>query len=201
MAEPSWHHDDPDARFGDESVQTAEQRARLAEEQCLQAEGRCFAAERRRLEAERRLEQVQRLLAQARESGVRMQAIVGALAELARHLRDSLDPTDRQSTPHSGQAAESPLGDRRDLRSAGQQAEAAERAEMADALAAAVERLRARVAAVDEVGPEQPVPAAQAAPTTVASPLAIRPSHKHSLSALARLRNRWRNRRKQRRAT
>jgi hypothetical protein len=71
---------------------------------------------------------------------------------------------------------------------------------MADALAAAVERLRARVAAVDEVGPEQPAPAPQAAPTRTAAPVAPRPPHKHSTSLLGRLRKRWRNRRKQWRA-
>jgi hypothetical protein len=181
MAE-RWHDELQDAQSSDERVLLAERRARLAEEQRLQAEGRCFAAERRRLDAERKLEQVQQCLAQARQSGVRMQAIVGELGELARHLRRALEPG-LQPTPAPAQSgADQPGAD--------------QRAEMADALAAAVERLRARVAAVDEVEPA-PIPAPVRA---VTPPASIRPAHKHSMSAIARWRSRWRNGRKQRRA-
>ncbi|HEX3693069.1 MAG TPA: hypothetical protein VHU13_06965 [Solirubrobacteraceae bacterium] len=181
MAE-RWHEEPREAQSSDERARLAEQRAQLAEEQRLQAEGRCFAAERRRLDAERQLEQVQRLLAQARRSGVRMQAIVVELGALAAHLRSALEPGQR---PEPAKATEE--SDRR---------ESDQRAEMADALAAAVERLRARVAAVEEIEPEQ-VPA----PIRAAhSPAPTRPPHKHSMSALTRWRNRWRNARKQRQA-
>jgi hypothetical protein len=63
-------------------------------------------------------------------------------------------------------------------------------AEMAEALASAVERLRARVEQQ-----EQPV-------AEVAAPIAARPSHKHSMSLIGRGRlalRRRRERRKQRR--
>ncbi|HWJ49963.1 MAG TPA: hypothetical protein VNR42_03025, partial [Solirubrobacteraceae bacterium] len=56
-------------------------------------------------------------------------------------------------------------------------------AEMADALAAAVERLRERAQAVPELQPE-PV-----------APKVVRPSHKHSMSLIGRLRMRRKQRR------
>jgi hypothetical protein len=68
---------------------------------------------------------------------------------------------------------------------------------MADALAAAVERLRARVAEVkaddaDERERQVPEPVAQ----LLAEPPIRRPPHKHSMSAIGR----WRYKRKQRKA-
>jgi len=152
----------------------------VAEEQRLEAEGRCFAAERRRLDAERRLEQVERLLEEAYLAGARMQALVGELGELASQLRRALEwraAPSANAGPDEAAAAE-------------------QRAEMTDALAAAIERLRARWTIDDPVDRrsvqvkavgEQPAGAPPA-------PVAARPPHKHSMSAIGR----WRNRRKQR---
>ncbi len=64
-------------------------------------------------------------------------------------------------------------------------------AEMADALAAAVERLRARAQA-SPPRPEQDAPQAEVDPPT---PAVKRPAHKHSLSLIGRIRNRRKQRR------
>jgi chromosome segregation ATPase len=196
MAERSeWHHhndhDDAqpldDAPHVDERVRLAEDRARTADEQRLQVEGRCFAAERRRLDAERRLEQVEALLEEALQAGARMRGLVGELSEMAGSLRRALESS----------AAES-------ARPSGEDTVAAEhRAEMVDALASAVERLRARVDEVKAVEPESD--AAQSESDEIAGgpalaepqPAVARQSHKHSMSAITR----WRNRRKQRQST
>jgi hypothetical protein len=62
---------------------------------------------------------------------------------------------------------------------------------MADALAAAVERLRARAQA-SPPSPEQDAPQAEVDPPT---PAVKRPAHKHSLSLIGRIRNRRKQRR------
>lgn len=173
MAERSeWHHhnDHDDASQVDE-------RLRVAEEQRVQAEGRCFAAERRRLDAERRLEQVEALLEEALQAGARMRGLVSELSELAGSLRHALEV----------KAAEP-------ARSSAEDTVATEhRAEMVDALASAVERLRARVDEVKAVEPESGEPAGEPVLAQPA-PVVARPVHKHSMSAIAR----WRNARKQR---
>ena len=164
MAERSeWHHHDD---HDDHDASQVDERVRVAEEQRVQAEGRCFAAERRRLDAERRLEQVETLLEEALQAGARMRGLVGELSELALSLRHALE---------AGAAA--PTEDT---------VAAEHRAEMVDALASAVERLRARV---DEVKTVEPKPE-----ETRPEPAPARPSHKHSMSAIRR----WRNKRKQR---
>lgn len=172
MAEPrEWqHHPDDDAP-------PVSERLRVAEEQRVQAEGRCFAAERRRLDAERRLAEAELLLEQARAAGERTGQLVGELIALVAQLRDSLQRTPAPATAIPDDAA------------------VAERAQMADALAAAVERLRARVADVKAGDGDEPAPEQAVRPP--AGPLIRRPSHKHSMSAIGR----WRNRRKQRRAS
>jgi hypothetical protein len=183
MAEPrEWQH------HADDDASTAHERLRVAEEQRVQAEGRCFAAERRRLDAERRLAEAELLLEQARAVGERTGQAVGELIAVVARLRGSLERT----APPAAAADD---------------AAAVERAQMADALAAAVERLRARVAEVkagDADEPEVKAGDAEGADEQAsgqlaqgpAEPLARRPPHKHSMSAIAR----WRNRRKQRQA-
>jgi hypothetical protein len=205
MAERSeWHHDHHDpgdhddaaapdttaTAHVDERVRLAEARARTAEEQRLQAEGRCFAAERRRLDAERRLQQVEALLEEALRAGARMRGLVGELSELAGSLRQALQASAAQPARPSAEETVA----------------AEHRAEMVDALASAVERLRARVDEVKTVEPEpdtaQPdssvVESASAVlaaePVGAQPPVPPRPSHKHSMSAITR----WRNKRKQR---
>ncbi|HEX3391208.1 MAG TPA: hypothetical protein VHS55_01460 [Solirubrobacteraceae bacterium] len=175
MAERSeWHHHDQD------DASQVDERVRVAEEQRVQAEGRCFAAERRRLDAERRLEQVEALLEEALQAGTRMRGLVGELSELASTLRRALE---------AGPAA--PTEDT---------VAAEHRTEMVDALASAVERLRARVDEVKSVEPE-PEAAESGSGDAVGEPVSAqpaqvpaRPSHKHSMSAVRR----WRNKRKQR---
>jgi polyhydroxyalkanoate synthesis regulator phasin len=182
-----WQQDDDGAAQAHERVRHAEERARRAEEQRVQAEGRCFGAERRRLDAERRLEQVEELLQEARLAGERTRKLVLELITVAAQLRAELERSQTQASP-----------------ACPDEAAAAERAEMADALAAAVERLRARVAEVKEIehepvsadrsaaGPFQA--AASSVPAAAQAASEAREPHKHSMSAIAR----WRNKRKQR---
>jgi hypothetical protein len=167
-----WQQDDDRAEV--------QARLRAAEEQRVQAEGRCFAAERRRLDAERRLAEVQALLDEALAVGERTREIVVELIALAAQLRDSID--------RAPVAAAGAGGARSD------EAVAAERTQMADALAAAVERLRARVAEVKAGEPERP--AEQRVSNAVTRSAPARPPHKHSMSAIGR----WRYKRKQRKA-
>jgi len=201
-----WQQDDEGPAQAEQRVRGAEERARQAEEQRVQAEGRCFGAERRRLDAERRLEQVEALLQEARLAGQRTRKLVLDLIAVAAQLRAELERSQTTSQPAPACPDE---------------AAAAERAEMADALAAAVERLRARVAEVKEiehepVSADRPVdPAAMpgrsvapplhahAAPSHTAAPPVpaaaraaseAREPHKHSMSAIAR----WRKKRKER---
>lgn len=172
MAEPrEWQQHREDAPG-------VQERLRVAEEQRVQAEGRCFAAERRRLDAERRLAEAELLLEQARAAGERSGRLVGELIALVAQLRGSLDRPRAPATSVADDAA------------------TAERAQMADALAAAVERLRARVAEVKAGDEEAGEPAVEGVAVAIATAPVCRPPHKHSMSAIAR----WRNRRKQRQA-
>ena len=138
------------------------------------------------IESERRArERGERALETMRESHAAMAATVGELREVARKLRDAAAVSASRSpglpVPTRSLAPESAPGQVR-------------REEMADALAAAVERLRARaeepLSAVSTSGaaPED-TPSVMATPTVAAKP------HKHSMSLLGR----WRYARKQRR--
>jgi len=149
--------------------EAAEDRARQAEDGCLRAEERRLEADQRRLDAELRREHVERLLLQMRRAGVRMELTVGELRDVVARLRQA---TERLGVP----SAEPSGGDSVE--------QVDDRAQMADALAAAIERLRTRVAAVGEPAPRP------------SAPVEVRPPHKHSMSGLAR----WRMRRRQRRA-
>jgi len=166
-------------RNADERFQEVEDRARTAEERRLDAERRCFQAERRRLDAERRLALLERVLHEMGLASARMRQLVVELGSLAARLRRALE----QAPPSTGQPISGPA------------AEADHRVEMADALAAAVERLRTRAATVDEPASSPEIaPCAQSTPAP--APVAMaRPRHKHSLSGIAR----WRIWRKQRR--
>ena len=119
-----------------------------------------------------RLARVEGALEGIRESHRRMALTVSELKDLALGLRAAMDraPAQPQSparVPASVQELARPRSD-----------------EMADALAAAVERLRAR--AQDTVPPVAPAPGP--------APL-VRPAHKHSLSLIGRLRLRRKQRR------
>ncbi len=147
-------------------------RAETAEATVKTLEGHVSSLQRRLQEAEQdgrrtselaeRLENVESALAAIRESHRRMAATVSELKGVATRLRTAIDaqPPRESSSVH-------PRSE-----------------EMADALAAAVERLRARAQA-----------SVAAQPGTPSVPTVVRPSHKHSMSLLGR----WRLRRKQRR--
>lgn len=167
------------------------------------------------IESERRArERTERALEAMRESYAAMAATVGELRDVARKLRDAAaaSSTERRASaprpalgvpgapmsapqPVSATAASEPPGQGR-------------REEMADALAAAVERLRTRAeessqlsrehaeALTPGTAPSASVPPAGMAPATKAKP------HKHSMSLITRSRialSRRRERRKQRR--
>jgi chromosome segregation ATPase len=144
-------------------AETAEATVKTLEGHVLNLQRRLEEAEqdgRRTSELAERLENVESALAAIRDSHRRMAATVSELKDVAMRLRASVD---------SGPARES----------ARPRSE-----EMADALAAAVERLRAR--AQESVAMQ---------PDTPSVPPVERPSHKHSRSLIGR----WRLRRKQRR--
>jgi chromosome segregation ATPase len=147
-------------------------RAEMAEATVRTLEGHVSTLQRRLEEAEQdgrrtselaeRLESLESALAAIRESHRRMATTVSELKGLAMRLRATVDSeTSRMSS------AARPRSE-----------------EMADALAAAVERLRARA---------QETVAAQ--PDTPSVPPIVREPHKHSMSLIGR----WRLRRKQRR--
>jgi hypothetical protein len=145
-------------------------RAETAEATVKTLEGHVSSLQRRLEEAEQggrrtselaeRLENVESALAAIRESHRRMAATIGELKGVAIRLRSAVDaePARESASPRSE--------------------------EMADALAAAVERLRARAQSSVAVQPDTP-----------SAPSVERPSHKHSMSLIGR----WRLRRKQRR--
>jgi chaperonin cofactor prefoldin len=148
-------------------------RAETAEATVKTLEGHVLGLQRRLEEAERdgrrtselaeRLENVESALAAIRESHRRMATTVSELKGVAVRLRTVVD-----AQPPRESASARPRSE-----------------EMADALAAAVERLRARAQ-------ESAAPQPEATPT--AAPVAGAP-HKHSMSLIGR----WRLRRKQRR--
>jgi chromosome segregation ATPase len=153
-------------------------RAETAEATVKTLEGHVASLQRRLEEAERdgqrtselaqRLEGVESALAAIRESHRRMAGTVSELKGVAMRLRAAVDA---QSTAGDAQSAFEPVRPRSE--------------EMAQALAAAVERLRARA----EVGV-----AAQPDTMPAVAPIA-RVSHKHSMSLIGRLRLRRKQRR------
>jgi chromosome segregation ATPase len=152
-------------------------RAEMAEATVKTLEGHVASLQRRLEEAEQdgrrtselaeRLENVESALAAIRESHRRMAGTVSELKGVAMRLRAAVD-AQPAGEPSSSSSSARPRSE-----------------EMADALAAAVERLRARAQESAAVGPD-------ATPTV---PPVVRVSHKHSMSLIGR----WRLRRKQRR--
>jgi hypothetical protein len=199
---------EPGERFGG-GTEDPDVRRRLAEERCLEAEQRCFRAERRRFEAERQRERLEELLAESRRAGLRMQQIVAELKRLVAELRGAapaeaqqLDPTRATVRAHvqSAGTAATETNPARAVEPSGAGATAPAGEEMADALSAAIARLRAGVEAVGAPAPARPPVAPAPRPALAAArapePSLTRPAHKHSLSWIAR----WRIRRKQRRS-
>lgn len=149
-------------------------RAETAEATVKTLEGHVASLQRRLEEAEQdgrrtaeltqRLENVESALATIRESHRRMAGTVSELQGVARRLRAAVE-----AKPARESATVRPRSE-----------------EMADALAAAVERLRARA--------QESVVASQPDATSSLPPVASTP-HKHSMSLIGR----WRLRRKQRR--
>jgi chromosome segregation ATPase len=147
-------------------------RAETAEATVKTLEGHVSSLQRRLEEAEQdgrrtselaeRLENVESALQAIRESHRRMATTVSELKGVAMRLRAAVD-----SEPPRGSSPVRPRSE-----------------EMADALAAAVERLRARAEATVAQRPDTP-----------SVPPIVREPHKHSLSLIGR----WRLRRKQRR--
>jgi chromosome segregation ATPase len=160
-------------RAADSGENALLRRAEMAEATVKTLEGHVASLQRRLEEAERdgrrtselaeRLENVESALAAIRESHRRMAGAVSELKGVAMRLRTAVD-----SEPARESSSVRPRSE-----------------EMADALAAAVERLRARA----EAG-------VAAQPDTAPTPApAARTPHKHSMSLIGR----WRLRRKQRR--
>lgn len=151
-------------------------RAETAEATVKTLEGHVASLQRRLEEAEQdgrrtselaqRLENVESALAAIRESHRRMAGTVSELKGVAMRLRTAVDAQSEPESPSARPRSE----------------------EMADALAAAVERLRARAQEGVATQPQTPPPVASTVP-------AARISHKHSMSLIGR----WRLRRKQRR--
>jgi chaperonin cofactor prefoldin len=151
-------------------------RAEMAEATVKTLEGHVASLQRRLQEAEQdgrrtselaeRLENVESALSTIRESHHRMAATVGELQGVAMRLRVAVE---------AQPAVPGPVRPRSE--------------EMADALAAAVERLRTRA----QEGAVAPQPAAT--PTVAPVAPVARAPHKHSMSLIGR----WRLRRKQRR--
>jgi hypothetical protein len=163
----------------------------------------------RGLEAERMARQrSERLLENMRQGHRWVEGIVGELRGVATRLRVAAAAEPAPERPaalerHRGETSTAPRSDAR----------GADRDEMTQALAAAVERLRARVEDVAETPAEpvedSPAPAVETpsevaqdaitppleAPAPRAATAAGRPQHKHSVSALGR----WKIRRKDRR--
>ena len=142
----------------------AEQRQAEAERRGVEAERRHAAAERQRLQAEEQCVMLAARLASVSASCLRMQdsilALQGAAAELRskfEHEREAahtrIDELERGRTAADARLRqlERALADAR--QPGGSPAQEARREEMAGALAAAVDRLRARVAAVGELDP------------------------------------------------
>jgi chromosome segregation ATPase len=162
-------------RAGESGERALLRRAETAEAAVETLEGHVASLQQRLEEAERdgrrtselaeRLENVEGALAAIRESHRRMAGTVSELKGVAMRLRAAIDaqPARESSSPSARPRSE----------------------EMADALAAAVERLRARAEESAAVQPD----------TTPTVPPVERTPHKHSMSLIGR----WRLRRKQRR--
>jgi hypothetical protein len=152
----------------------------------VELEGRAAEVERG-LHAERAArERSERLLAAMREGHGRVEVIVGEMKQIVARLAEAISARAAAPPPAPPPLAPSaplarPAPQQQPPPSAIAQARGEE---MAEALAAAVERLRARAEA------------APPAATEVAPPAAVRVPHKHSMSLITR----WRIRRKQRRA-
>jgi hypothetical protein len=163
-------------RAGESGENALLRRAEMAEATVETLEGHVASLQQRLEEAERdgrrtselaeRLENVESALAAIRESHRRMAGTVSELKGVAMRLRAAVD-----AQPARGFSSSPSARPRSE--------------EMADALAAAVERLRARAEESAAVGPDR-------RPTV--APV-VRVSHKHSMSLIGR----WRLRRKQRR--
>jgi hypothetical protein len=153
-----------------------------AEQRCAEAEQRHARAEQRRVQAEQRCASLAARLVEVSESCARMQQSILALEALAAELRGEVER--EREAAHARVAelegacalAEARAGEleRARLPAPGDTAgsQQARREEMAGALAAAVERLRARVAAVGELDTPAVEPPRQrsqpAAPTEAA---------------------------------
>jgi chromosome segregation ATPase len=125
---------------------------------------------RRTSELADRLERVESALTAIRESHRRMALTVSELKDVALRLRGAMDRAQPQPQPHVPESVQELARPRSE--------------EMADALASAVERLRAR--AQDTVSPVQPPPG----PAPV-----VQSAHKHTRSLIGRLRLRRKQRR------
>jgi len=158
------------------------------------------------VESERRArERTERALEAMRESHATMAATVGELRDVARKLRDAaaVSAADRRSSalPPAGRIPGAPASVSVSQSASAASAAAeplgqARREEMSDALAAAVERLRARAEASTEPSREPvetlppgaaPVAGVRAAGTVPVTRAKPKP-HKHSMSLIGRLR-------------
>jgi chromosome segregation ATPase len=172
----------------------AERAAVRRAEQGLQA--RLAELERQVLEIQRGLdaersarERSERLLERMREGHRRLEALLGEINGIVARVTAALASAGRTPQVHESATSDAPE---------------ARGSEMADALAAAVERLRARAEAADASppvgdGPVEPVPrtAAPAPRVVFREPVARQPAHKHSLSWFARRRIKRKQRRGQ----
>jgi chromosome segregation ATPase len=136
---------------------------------------------RREIDSERAArERAEHLLQGMREGYRRMGRLVAELRGVAAQLRADNAREPRAEQPDPGASGE-------------------QREELADALATAVERLRAR-AELSQAPPEQPAAVAPTGASAVADGggLAPRSPHKHSMSLLTRIRRRRKQRRERR---
>jgi chromosome segregation ATPase len=173
-----------------------------------QAEEQRAAAEQQRAVTEQRRAALAARLAGVQESSVKLQHSVTALQDAATALRATLG---REREAARVRIAELEHALRSAGRSEPEQTEqqAQRRDEMAEALAAAVERLRARVAAVGELqerstdasstppadAPPEPEDTAVLVPPVLSAPVVERSPHRHSMSLIARVRIRRKHRR------
>ncbi len=144
----------------------AEEDSRQLATRLVELEGRAGELQQG-LESERAArERSEQSLALAQRSYARLESLVGELKLTALHLREAVEREGRARGPVSAPppAAAAPVVPEED---------ALRRAEMAEALAAAVERLRARVAAVGELEAEPPVRPAEPQAAPLDQPLAV----------------------------
>ncbi len=163
------------AQAAEATVQTLEAHIANLQQRLREAEG----DRQRTHELAERLERVEDALDTIRESHRRMAQTIGELRDVTVRLRAAAEtrPAARAGNP-TGETAE---------------AEAHRREEMAAALAAAVERLRARAQETSPPAPEEPArePGSAPSPTIAGSASvtagAARKPHKHSSSLIGRL--------------